>query len=94
MSGLFSSVMGQRFIRAKTLQPRYSRRYLAYRAGEVASSARIWPANSSSGLASSQRRIFSHGAAAYRSITADGVAALGGGLVGVLRGTPEPGLMP
>jgi hypothetical protein len=54
----------QRFINAKTPQPRYSRRYRAYRAGLDASSARISSASSSSGLASSQRRMLSHDAAA------------------------------
>ncbi len=53
----------QRFIKAKTPQPRYSRRYRACRAGSDASSARISSASSSCGLASSQRRMFSHDAA-------------------------------
>jgi sugar phosphate isomerase/epimerase len=51
----------------KTPQPRYSRSYLTYRSGEAVSSARSWPASSSSGWASSQRRILSHCAATYRS---------------------------
>lgn len=41
MSRLLSSQMSQRFIRAKTPQPTYSRRRLACRAGEVMSSTRI-----------------------------------------------------